>query len=369
MPWPDLLIAGGGVVGAACARSLARRGVRVTVVEPGPLDGAATPASAGMLAPFAEATRDDPMLGFAIRARDLYDELAPELLEETGIDIGLWREGVLQVALTPDDVTRLRETTAWQRQQGFAVEWLDAEEVRDRLPGIAPDCAGAAVALEDGALEPTRLRDALLQSAARSGATIVANERVTRLVVEDGRVAGVDTNATHHPAGAVLVAAGCWSGTLAGLPRPLSVEPIRGQMAALEWPQDEPPAIVFGGGGYVVQRGGEALAGSTMEHAGFLAAVTTEGLRRVFTAMHRLYPALDEGKVRRTWAGLRPGTPDGHPILGPDPEVEGLWYATGHGRNGILLAAMSGELIADLYTGTPVEHDLSPIAPSRFWRR
>lgn len=336
-------------------------------MEPGPIAGAATPASAGMLAPFAEAKPDDPLLGFAVRARDRYDELAPELLEETGIDIGLWREGVLQVALSAQDVTRLRETMAWQRQQGFAVEWLDPEEVRERLPGIAPDCLGAAVALEDGALEPSRLRDALLASAVQSGATIVTNERVTRLVIEDDRVVGVDTNVTRRPAGAILVAAGCWSGTLAGLPRPLSVEPIRGQMAALEWPPEEPRAVVFGGGGYVVQREGEALAGSTMEHAGFLAAVTTEGLQRVFTAMHRLYPALDEGKVRRTWAGLRPGTPDGNPILGSDPGVEGLWYATGHGRNGILLAAMSGDLVADLYTGTPIELDLSALTPARFW--
>ncbi len=179
---------------------------------------------------------------------------------------------------------------------------------------------------------------------------------------------GIEAGSDTRPAGAVVLAAGCWSGRVGGLPRPLSVEPIRGQMAALPWPKDEPPAIVYGAGGYVLRRGKEALVGSTMEHAGFDPSVTEEGLQHIYRAMRRIYPALDPRDVTRTWAGLRPVTPDGRPMLGPDPTIPNLWYATGHGRNGILLAGLTGELLADLYAGEPVEYDLTPMEPGRFWR-
>jgi glycine oxidase len=139
-------------------------------------------------------------------------------------------------------------------------------------------------------------------------------------------------------------------------------------MAALDWPAGEPAAIIYGGGGgtYVLERGGEAIAGSTMEQAGFATGVTEDGLRQVYRSVRRIYPALTELPVKRTWAGLRPGTPDNRPILGRDPEVENLWYATGHGRNGILLAGMTGDFLAQLYAGDELEHDLSSMDPGRF---
>ncbi len=137
-------------------------------------------------------------------------------------------------------------------------------------------------------------------------------------------------------------------------------------MAGLVWPANEPPAIIYGAGGYVMERAGEAIAGSTMERAGFDPSVTKAGQEHVVGAMRRILPALADAPVTRTWAGLRPLTPDGHPIIGQDPEVANLWYATGHGRNGILLAALTGDLLAQLITGESVEHDLSAVAPDRF---
>jgi len=146
----------------------------------------------------------------------------------------------------------------------------------------------------------------------------------------------------------------------------LPVEPVRGQLAAVSWPDDMPHTIVYAGEGYILERGGQALIGSTMERAGFDASVTDAGLAALRATMARIYPALDGTDILRSWAGLRPVSPDGHPILGPDPEVAGLWYASGHGRNGILLAALSAELLARQYAGEPDEHDLSALAPSRF---
>jgi len=130
---------------------------------------------------------------------------------------------------------------------------------------------------------------------------------------------------------------------------------------------DEPPAIIYGAGGYVVKRGPEAIAGSTMENAGFDASVTPDGLDRLRQVAARIYPSLADGEIRRSWAGLRPQTPDGRPIIGPDPHASRLWYATGHGRNGILLAGYTGELVARLHSGETIEHDLSCVMPGRFW--
>jgi glycine oxidase len=139
-------------------------------------------------------------------------------------------------------------------------------------------------------------------------------------------------------------------------------------MAAVDWPAGEPTSIAFGPGCYVLRRGNEALIGATMEYVGYESSVTRDGIDGLMQEAARLYPALAGVTPKRTWAGLRPISPDGRPFIGPDPELEGLWYATGHGRNGVVLAGITGEIIAALYAGQPVEHDLKDVAPARFWR-
>jgi len=367
MPQPDTLIIGGGIIGAACAHALGAAGQRVLLIDEGTRPGAATAASAGMLAPLVDTHDQDPLLSFRIRARDLYRELVPALEEETGIEIGLWTDGIVQVAFTAEDADRLKGDVAWQRQQGFPVDWLGADELRERCPGISPHAVGGHLSPEDGALEPAALIDALIRSATARGAALRRGERVEALLIEGGRVTGARTPGGRIDAGQVVIAAGSWSGRLGGLPRPLSVEPVRGQMAALEWPLGEPRAIVFADHGYVLTRGGEAVVGSTMEHVGFDASVTEEAIQRILANARRVYPALELASERRRWAGLRPGTPDGRPIIGCDPQVANLWYATGHGRNGILLAAITGQIIAALVSGQRVEHNVAPMSPGRFW--
>ncbi len=367
MSVPEVLVVGGGVVGAACARALAHRGVTVMVVDAGPKSGVATQAAAGMLAPFAEAISEDPLLSLTVRARDWYRDVAQALWEETGIDIGLWTDGILQIAFTDAEAAEAKNAIAWQRQSGFAADWLSAEDLRERVPGIAEDAMGAVLAPEDGALEPIPLLAALLDSAEARGARLVKGERVEEVLFANGKVSGVRTTAERRSCAHLILAAGCWTGRIGGLPRPVSVEPIRGQMVALPWPNGEPPAVVYGAGGYVVYRGGEAIAGSTMEHVGFDTSVTPEGVRRILQSARRIYPALADAEVLRSWAGLRPGTPDGRPMLGRDPEIPNLWYATGHGRNGILLAGLTGEILGRLFLGETVEHDLEPLDPGRFW--
>jgi glycine oxidase len=363
----DVIVVGGGVVGAACAHALARRGLAVTVLDPGPPPGSATLAAAGMLAPFAEAEPDDPMLGIAVRARDHYATLAPELEEETGLSLLYRTDGIVEVAFTEEDVDALRGAISWQRQSGFAVDWIDAEELRDLHPGVGPTALGAALAPEDGGIDPVALRQALLSSAQRvHGAAIVA-EAAEQLLFEGERVCGVRTASDTLTAGSVVIAAGAWSGRVRGLPRSLPVEPVRGQIVTFPWPEGEPPAIVYGAHGYVMERDGTAIAGSTMERVGFDVATTPEGIQRVREIAARIFPALAEREPTETWAGLRPMSPDGRPIIGRDPLVPNLLYATGHGRNGILLAAMTGDLIAQIQMDEEIDYDLSPIDPARLW--
>lgn len=360
----EVAIVGGGAVGAACARAAALRGLHVAIFEPGPAPAAASPASAGMLAAQIEPS-DETLVSLSVRARDLYELLAPALQEATGIDIGFWRTGIASLAFDEPAAERLKEDVARQRQAGLRCDWLDAAEVGERWSRAAPECLGALFAPEDGALDPEALTRACLADARRLGATLHV-ERVEGLVIGGGRLTGVVTSRGTAPVEHVVVAAGVWSPQIRGLPRPLPIEPVRGQMAATAWPDGTPPAILYQDHGYVLARHGEAVLGSTMEHAGFDARVTNEGLAQIFRGAVRLLPALRTQAIQRMWAGLRPTTPDGRPILGRDPNVERLWYAAGHGRNGILLAALTGEVIADLLVGGSTDLDITPLSIDRF---
>src|SRR5947209_9118634 len=189
----DVAIVGGGAVGAACARSAAARGLHVAIFEPGPDPAAASPASAGMLAAQIEPT-DDALVGLSVRARDLYEPLAPALRETTGIDIGFWRAGIAAVAFDDAAADRLKEDVARQRQAGLRCDWLDGDEVRERWPGAAPDCRGALFAPEDGAVDPQALTPASLPEPARLGAALHP-EHVTLVETGNGRARGVVTRA------------------------------------------------------------------------------------------------------------------------------------------------------------------------------
>jgi glycine oxidase len=365
-PSVEVIVIGGGAVGAACAREIAARGRQVLVLDKGSDEGQAWRAAAGMLAAQTEGGADDPLYELGLAGRELIYTLAPELQEKTGIELGVQRDGIAKLALSDEEMSSLKTKVAWQRQQGHLIDWLDAAETKIRYPW-AGKSLGALWAPHDGAIDPKKLVEALLADAKSSGATIEKGP-VLRLLREGDRIAGVQTANGTWRADQVVLAAGAWSGRIEGPPRPVSVEPVRGQMAAFPWPAGAEKAIVQGGGVYVVPRGDEAIVGSTMEAAGFHAETTPAGLAQLFARASALIPALAHLEVRRTWAGLRPGTPDGLPIIGREPRCQGLWYATGHGREGILLSVVTGRLIAQLIAGeAPMVEDLSAVRPERFW--
>lgn len=363
----DVIVVGGGAIGAACARELAIAGRKVLVIEAGGEMGQAWRAAGGMLAPQIEADAQDPLLELGLAAREHYQPLAAALLENTGIDLGLWQEGIARVALDPEEATALQSKVAWQRQQGYACEWLEPDELRRRWPWLGP-AVGALWAPQEGALDPEQLVRALLADAQRLGTSFVT-DRVLAIDETGARAVGVSGRTARYYAPEVVLAAGAWSGAIQGLPRPLPVEPVRGQMAALPWPPGIPRAIVYNKDSYLLARGEEAILGSTMERVGFQPEVTAAGLAQIFAATVALCPGLMRGKVRRSWAGLRPMTPDALPIIGPEPKLTGLWYATGHGRNGILLAGITGVLIRQLLTGEQTLSSLRAFTPDRFLLR
>ncbi|HEX7117877.1 MAG TPA: glycine oxidase ThiO [Longimicrobiales bacterium] len=369
----DVAIVGGGVIGCALAWELARRGVDVTVVERGVPGHGASRAAGGMLAPVAEADEPGPFLRLATASLGRWPAFVEAVREASGVPVEYRAAGKLCVALDDDGAAALEAAYRWQRAAGHTVDWLNAADARALEPALSEAVQAATLVAADHWVDNRRLGRALWVAAARAGARVRTGAAAVALLRGPGPagstgVIGVALDdGGRVDAGAVVVAAGCWSGLLAGLPRPLPVIPVRGQMAAV---RTVPPALgrtVMAGHTYLIPRGdGRIIIGATSERVGFRAHTTPAGIASLLTAALRVVPSLADAPLTETWAGLRPGTPDGGPILGPDPEIPGLFYATGHFRNGILLTPITAALLADAVTGEPTSLPLDAFAPDRF---
>ncbi len=361
----DIAVIGGGIVGSACAWALSRAGAAVTILQREDTPGEAWRASAGMLAAQIESNPDDPLLPLGLAGRTFYRETVAELEAATGIDLGFRQQGILQVARTEATAIAFKAKVARQRQQGHHADWLEPDEVAQSWPWLPPN-AGAFWSPEDGVLNPIALVEAFRADAVRHGTKIIYDTAVGLDRTGD-RLNGVIGEQGRYSAPFVVIAGGAWAGRLSQLPRPLSVEPVRGQMAAFPCPTVLGSNVVYGEKCYLLRRGEELLVGSTMEHVGFDPSVTVEGISGLIERAAMLHPPLANLTPLRTWAGLRPGTPDGLPIIGVEPRLPGLWYAAGHGRNGVLLAGVTGDLVARGIQGEDVKEELSAVGPTRFW--
>lgn len=368
----DCLIVGGGVIGLAVACELARRGVRgVALVERQTLGAESSHAAAGMLAPQAEAESADAFFRFACAGRDLYPAFAGQLRDETGIDIELDQTGTLYVALTDHDVEEIERRFRWQQSQQLAVERLTAADARLFEPALSPRTRLALRFPRDTQVEPRRLVAALAAAAQARGVELIVGAEVSALLVANNQVRGVEVACESIFAGTVIVAGGAWSAQLrATLHEPEvapRVVPVRGQMLCFD---ARPPLVrhvIYSPRGYLVpRRDGRLLAGSTTEQAGFHKALTVDGLRSITTHAVEISPKIGQLPVIDSWAGLRPGTADNLPLIGASSTVDGLYYATGHYRNGILLAPLTAQLIADLVTRGETHALLADFAPARF---
>jgi glycine oxidase len=363
----DVVVIGGGVIGLAIARALALRGVReVCLIERAALGTEASFAAAGMLAPQAEADTHDDFFELAYRSRDLYTSFAAALLEETGIDIELDTTGTLYLALTKQDQEEIEKRYDWQSRAGLPVELLNAAEARNLEPCISNSTLGALRFPKDVQVENRRLLNALANSANQLGVRTLTETNVDALMIEGNRVTGVQTTRGVVTCAAAVVAAGTWSNFIQQVPQILPIEPVRGQMVCLEAKPQLTRHVIYSRRGYIVPRqDGRLLAGSTSEKAGFAKHVTAGGISSILQHAHEISAAVSSLPVVDTWAGLRPRSPDGLPVLGPCDEIDGLFYATGHYRNGILLAPLTGELVSEAIIEGVTSPLLVPFSPGR----
>ena len=367
----SIVIAGGGVIGAAIAWRAAAAGAAVTVVDPDP--GRATSwAAAGMLAPVTEAHfGEETLLALNLESARMWPAFAAELAEAAGADPGYRTCGTLTVARDLDDSAALAELLAFQQRLGLRVEKLTASQMRAAQPSLSPRIRGGLFAPDDHQVDNRALVEALLAAGRRAGVTFNPG-RVAAVSCTGDTVTGVTlTDGAHLPAEAVVLAAGVATARIAGIPEGI-VPPLRGvkgQLLHLRGPADAAPAagVIRGLDVYLVSRGdGRVVVGATMEERGEDLTVTAGGVLELLRAAWELVPGIAELELVETVAGLRPATPDNAPALGPTA-VEGLHIATGHYRNGILLAPVTAHAVTAGLAGNPPA-SVDAFSPARFAR-
>jgi glycine oxidase len=365
----DVVVVGGGTIGSSIAWELALLGASVTLLERAEPLHAATWASAGLLLPVTESRTGGPFLELAVESMKLWPDMVARLEEMTGLAVEYRPNPVLVVAYTDKQVGELDTRYAWQRAAGYDVERLSGSDARALEPGLG-DIVRAALLDRSAAQVNNRLLGKALTAAAKTaGVKVIAGAPVTEIITEkDGAACGARTaDGLTYYASSVVLAAGAWSGGIAGLPRTVPVEPVRGQMLAIAAATPLVSHLVMGPECYLVPRAdGQMLVGATHDHTGFECVNTPEGVSWLLTSLIDLIPGAAGLPIVEMWAGLRPGSPDDMPILGQDPDMACLFYATGHYRNGILLTAVTARALADLIVRGRSEIDLTPFSIERF---
>lgn len=367
----EIVVIGAGIAGCAAALALRERGAAVTVVDMGRPGGGATGASAGLLTAQYEMAGPSERCRLLLESRARYPAFVAKLEELSGSGLHVRWDGILVANFSDQEHEDCAEAARWQREAGLKAELLDPARAGELQPGANPAAVSYLWLPDEGQVDSQRLAAALGAAMARADVRLITGNRVsvirssnavvTGVVMEDGRELGAER---------IVLAAGAWSGAVRGLPRSLPVRPIRGQIlrypaGALELNRP----LADHEGRYLVPRAdGTVLAGSTMEDVGFDRSITETGRRSIHDAASRLAPALSERRPAEQWAGLRPVTADSLPIIGPDPELEGLIYASGYGRNGILLAPLAASIVADLAVSGASAFDWRPFRPDRFAR-
>ncbi|HME00434.1 MAG TPA: FAD-dependent oxidoreductase [Terriglobia bacterium] len=393
-PSPDVLVIGGGVIGCGIALRLAQARLRVAVIERGEPGGEASSAAAGMIAPQGEATGFDAFFDLCQASRDLYPGFVAEVEDLAGFargGIGYHREGALLLAADENQQAELDKIYRAQASHGLPIERLAPEEVHRRARGLSPHITGGLFVPGDHWVDNERLASALAVAGQRAGVTFHTHTAVSRLIERGdrpGTIEGAEISASggadDNPAapgsilstgvsasvsaGCFILAAGCWSSELAAsVGVDLPMQPCRGQMIEFEADGADRrlPLVVRAGHHYMVPHATRILAGTTAEYVGFEKAVTGEGLRSILEGVGRIAPLVGGLRFRRAWAGLRPDMADHRPVLGYG-SVSNLVFATGHFRNGILLAPITAKLISELVLTGSSSVSLDRYGPGRF---
>ena len=363
----NILIIGGGVIGLSIARELHKRGAQgVTIVDKGRIGGEASWAAAGMLAPNAETHADDAFFRLCTASNELYPQFAAELLDETGIDIELDSTGTVSAAFGDNDEAALLAKFEWQRAAGIPVERLTTQAIRALEPQISPQVRFGLFYPNDWQVENRKLVAALRRYCELDGIRLVENTEITDLIVEHGAVQGAIAAGGGFRSQKTVLSAGAWAGALTAthLQCTAEIKPIRGQMISLAGPGRPLKHVIYSPNGYLVPRAdGRILVGATVEDVGFRKEVTPEAIELLRATAFEIIPALANFNIKEAWAGLRPYADHGLPMIGRIPDLENAYIATGHFRNGILLAPLTGRVMADEILGGEARTDASDFAP------
>lgn len=364
----DIVVVGAGIVGCAVGYELARRGASVEVVDDRPAGAGATQASGGMLAPWNEAPDAGPLLDLAVRGLDAYDRFVGRLTEDTAHFLYV-RNGTLDVALDDAGASRLQRMGEAHCAAGVPCEWLDRSMLVRIEPALTPAVHGGLLFPSQGFVGATDLTRALVAGARRHGARFVQHGRVLR-VCRRGDETQVITERGAITTDIVVLAAGSWSGQIeVEGAEPAPVQPVRGQLLHLSWRGKPPSRVMWSERCYAIPwPDGTLLTGATVENVGFDESTTVAGVRGLLEAITELLPAVQEAALLSARAGLRPSTPDHLPIIGRSTTMPNLFYATGHYRNGVLLAPLTAELVADEILAERIDPLLAVTTPSRFGR-
>jgi len=364
----DIVVVGAGIVGCAVAYELARRGASVQVLDDRPAGMGATQASAGVLAPYIEAEEGSPLLDLTVRSLDLYNALVARVSSESGVAVLYRRSGTLDVAVQEDRMRKLRATAKLLASRDVAAEIVDGERARGEEPYLSGDVIGGLVIPTHGFVAGMELTRALATAARRQGAQVIEGGRVVRIARSDGDFV-VETSRGTIAGNAVVVAAGSWSGQIAvdGISARLPVRPVRGQLLHVSWSGAPLRRVTWSERCYLVPwDDGTVLVGATVEEAGFDERTTVAGVRDLLEAACDTVPHAWTAGFLGARVGLRPATLDGLPVIGPSVVLPNLFYATGHYRNGVLLAPLTAQLVADAMLDNRMDPALAALAPQRF---
>ena len=364
----DAVIAGAGLIGCSIALELAEAGLRVAILDRQAPGKEASWASAGILSPAPESTAMIPLVPLGKTSMMLYPAFIESVEDISGLSAGYRSKGTLNGILSAHAREELSTVVVLHRGLGLTAEPLSPGEARELEPALSEELEAGVLRPDEASVDNRALTNAVEEAARRKGVHVFADTSVEAIWSEGSRCLGLRAGGENIPAGQTVIAAGCFSAMIAGVSQYAPVRPAKGQMISLRCETVKIERVLWSDDIYLVPRNdGRILAGATVEYAGFDKTVTAGGVQRLLAAAIDLVPGLAAARIEETWAGLRPDTPDHLPILGP-VDLEGLLFATGHFRSGVLLAPVTAKLIREWVTNKSLAADLGRFSPMRFQR-